>query len=181
MVDIDDVIRRLRHRASNSRGQAESLEWIAADALERLTQALEQLPATRTAAPAQRPNMGEGNDEPVDIDAKDRSPISEGKMQPERALTLQEAADLLHVSRRTVYDHRDELGFFQVGSAWRVWPEKLREATKSGGEKPKQEPAERLFETKQSLSNVSMSARDAEIELDKLLAQRRRPHRRKQG
>lgn len=45
----------------------------------------------------------------------------------ERALTLKMAAELLGVSYATVYAHREELGFFQIGSVWRVWPDTLKE------------------------------------------------------
>jgi hypothetical protein len=44
----------------------------------------------------------------------------------EKALTLKMAADLLKVSYATVYARREELGFFQIGSVWRVWPDTLR-------------------------------------------------------
>jgi excisionase family DNA binding protein len=45
-------------------------------------------------------------------------------------LTLKEAAALLRVSYSTVYAHREKLGFFQVGSTWRVWRSRL---TSMGG------------------------------------------------
>jgi excisionase family DNA binding protein len=45
-------------------------------------------------------------------------------------LTLKEAAALLRVSYSTAYAHREELGFFQVGSIWRVWRSRL---TSMGG------------------------------------------------
>ncbi|CAM2158915.1 hypothetical protein PT2222_50009 [Paraburkholderia tropica] len=96
----------------------------------------------------------------------------------ERALTLQEVADLLHVSRRTVYEHRDELGFFQVGSAWRVWPEKLREATTNAGAAKPAREVEQLIERPNARQiNASLSARNAASELDKLLAQRAKKKR----
>lgn len=55
-------------------------------------------------------------------------PEREGAIEPEmeRALTLKMAADLLGVSYATVYSHREELGFFQIGSVWRVWPSILK-------------------------------------------------------
>ncbi|MFP3624576.1 hypothetical protein, partial [Burkholderia sp. SIMBA_051] len=47
----------------------------------------------------------------------------------ERAIGIREAAALLQVSYGTVYTHKIALGFFQIGSVWRVWPEKLRQTT----------------------------------------------------
>lgn len=44
----------------------------------------------------------------------------------EKTLTLKMAADLLAVSYSTVYAHKEEMGFFQIGNQWRVWPETLR-------------------------------------------------------
>jgi len=48
----------------------------------------------------------------------------------ERAITLREAADLLRVSYGTVYARREELGFFQIGSVWRIWPDDLKAAVR---------------------------------------------------
>jgi len=45
----------------------------------------------------------------------------------ERAIGIREAAALLQVSYGTIYTHKIALGFFQIGSVWRVWPEKLRQ------------------------------------------------------
>ncbi|WP_460907781.1 pyocin activator PrtN family protein [Paraburkholderia jirisanensis] len=60
-------------------------------------------------------------------------PSQESVREPmmEQALTLKMAAELLAVSYGTVYAHRAELGFFQIGSVWRVWPDTLRA---TGGE-----------------------------------------------
>ncbi|AOJ87161.1 hypothetical protein WS87_10985 [Burkholderia sp. MSMB0856] len=93
----------------------------------------------------------------------------------DRALNLKEAAELLGVSYATAYAHRKELGFFQVGSVWRVWPEKLREAT---NQQPPDRPAQKEQESKPCQSEsvraptrgISISARQAAAELDKLLA-----------
>ncbi|MFM0020882.1 helix-turn-helix domain-containing protein [Paraburkholderia azotifigens] len=45
----------------------------------------------------------------------------------EKALTLKDVAELLSVSYNTVYSRKEELGFFQVGSVWRVWPDVLQQ------------------------------------------------------
>jgi hypothetical protein len=63
----------------------------------------------------------------------------------ERALSLREAAALLRVSYGTVYARREQLGFFQIGSVWRIWPEKLKEATQDYN---KRRPAQTEQESK---------------------------------
>ena len=94
------------------------------------------------------------------------------------ALGLREAAELLRVSYGTVYAHRLELGFFQVGSVWRVWPERLKECTEPKSDAQSTEAVERDCGTRArersgtaATFGTSLSARQAEIELDKLLAQ----------
>ncbi|MFC4705471.1 helix-turn-helix domain-containing protein [Paraburkholderia caffeinitolerans] len=94
----------------------------------------------------------------------------------DRALGLREAAQLLRVSYGTVYAHRRELGFFQVGSVWRIWPEKLREATgRYNSDRPAQEELEHKKCPSESAKaptyGTSISASQAAAELDKLLAQ----------
>lgn len=44
----------------------------------------------------------------------------------EPALTLKDAAALLGVNYSTVYEHRRDLGFFQIGNQWRVWSDASR-------------------------------------------------------
>lgn len=89
-----------------------------------------------------------------------------------RALSIREAAQLLRVSYATVYAHKKQLGFFRVGAAWRVWPEKLNEL--AGGYNDTR-PARTERESKSCLSesaavSISLtSARQAERELDALL------------
>ncbi|WP_442793991.1 helix-turn-helix domain-containing protein [Paraburkholderia sp. HD33-4] len=91
----------------------------------------------------------------------------------ERALSLKEAAELLGVSYSTVYAHKKEMGFFQIGSQWRVWPEKLRFATEYNSTRPAR--TERRSKKCQSegatarTSGTSTSARQAATELDNLL------------
>lgn len=51
-------------------------------------------------------------------------------MTEERALTLQEAAERLHLSYSTIFAKRAEIGFRLPGSrVWRVWPSKLAALT----------------------------------------------------
>ncbi|WP_346778044.1 helix-turn-helix domain-containing protein [Paraburkholderia sp. Ac-20347] len=93
-----------------------------------------------------------------------------------RALTLKEAAEMLGISYATAYAHRRELGFFQIGSVWRIWPEKLMEATAqynpgrpARGEQENQSCPS--IGAKDLTSGTSISARQAASELDALLAQ----------
>ena len=93
----------------------------------------------------------------------------------DRAISLREAAALLRVSYGTVYARRRELGFFQIGSVWRIWPEKLKEATQDYNERrPAQTDQEKQpcqsGSAKAPTSGISISARQAAAELDKLLA-----------
>lgn len=73
-------------------------------------------------APASQPAVPESVVSPTPLP---REP--EGAPPLERALTLKMAAELLKVSYGTVYERREELGFFQIGSVWRVWPATLKE------------------------------------------------------
>ncbi|MGQ7937316.1 helix-turn-helix domain-containing protein [Paraburkholderia sp. D1E] len=92
----------------------------------------------------------------------------------DRAISLREAAALLRVSYGTVYARRRELGFFQIGSVWRIWPEKLKEVTQDYN---KRRPAQTEREETSCLSESAkaptpgmlISARQAEAELDRLL------------
>ena len=68
----------------------------------------------------------------------------------ERALTLREAAALLRVSYNTVYARREELGFFQIGSVWRIWPDDLKAAVRE--EYNKRRPARTEQEKEPCLS-----------------------------
>ncbi|CAM2189992.1 Excisionase family DNA binding protein [Paraburkholderia sacchari] len=115
------------------------------------------------------------SDDPPDTPATHESP-PRGPDMSQRALTLKEAAALLHVSYWTVHAHRESLGFFKVGGAWRVWPEVLREATGRGASaRPVQNEQEiepcPSKSVKGRPSTTSISARQAASELDKLLAQ----------
>ncbi|AMU17530.1 hypothetical protein WI29_34175 [Burkholderia ubonensis] len=93
----------------------------------------------------------------------------------DRALNLKEAAALLGISYATAYAHRKELGFFQIGSVWRIWPEKLKQATERyNSDRPAQDNQEhaswRSESAKSPTSGTSISANQAAAELDRLLA-----------
>lgn len=54
-------------------------------------------------------------------------PAMENNLEPLKFLTLEETAQLLHLSRRTLQRmiHRKELPAFKVGGQWRVHPNQL--------------------------------------------------------
>ena len=103
----------------------------------------------------------------------------------ERALTLREAAALLRVSYNTVYARREELGFFKIGSVWRIWPDDLKKAV-GRQDYNESRPARVELEKNACLSanarvptsGTSISARQAAAELDKLLARQTKRRRR---
>ena len=98
-----------------------------------------------------------------------------------RALGLKEAAQLLRVSYSTVYAHKKELGFFQIGSVWRVWPETLQNASKHYNERrPAQtEPKGKACQSESAaVSTLSTSAHQAAKEFAALLARRTEKKRR---
>lgn len=91
----------------------------------------------------------------------------------DRALTLKEAAALLGVSYSTVYAHRLEMGFFQVGNQWRIWPDRLKVATEYNPNRPaRTDPRSKKCQSENAkvrTSGTSISARQAANELDSLL------------
>ncbi|MGG1947062.1 excisionase family DNA-binding protein [Trinickia sp. NRRL B-1857] len=91
----------------------------------------------------------------------------------ERALSLKEAAALLGVSYSTIYAHKEEMGFFRVGSQWRIWLEKLKSATEYNSDRPARTEQEgnkcQSVSVKARTSGMSTSARQVEAELDRLL------------
>ncbi len=99
-----------------------------------------------------------------------------------RALSLKEVASLLGLSYSTVYANRQRLGFFKVGGAWRVWPEKLRERTTGYNERRPAHVDERgtawdSTGEKDQTFGTSISARQAVNALDKRLAQQTKRRR----
>ena len=102
----------------------------------------------------------------------------------DKALTLQQAADLLGLSYQTVFARRHEIGFRLEGCrTWRVWPSRLEEITKprynvtriaSAGNN-RSVICQSDYVT---ASGMSISARQAAKELDTLLAQRTKKQRR---
>ncbi|MGF6604845.1 hypothetical protein P3T23_009601 [Paraburkholderia sp. GAS448] len=101
----------------------------------------------------------------------------------QRAIGIKEAAALLQVSYGTVYAHKEALGFFQIGSVWRVWPEKLRQTTSDYN---KRRPAQTEQEKQQcpsestprAVSTLSTSAHQAAKEFADLVKRRTEKKRR---
>lgn len=93
----------------------------------------------------------------------------------EKALTLKEAAALLGVSYSTVYAHKRDMGFFQVGNQWRIWPARLKGATEYNSDRPARtdERSEKCqsVSAKGRTSGTSISARQAADEFGKVLEQ----------
>jgi|GEM_PF-1046095 len=113
-------------------------------------------------------------------------PEEEGAGVPilERALTLKMAAELLGVSYGTIYERRDELGFFQIGSVWRVWPSTLKErlAAKQGEKRNSREKAAMLPPKGRAPSYaLSLDALKAEKEFAERVARRLERRNRKSG
>lgn len=98
----------------------------------------------------------------------------------DKALSLKEAAALLGVSYSTVYTHKEEMGFFQIGNQWRIWPEKLKLATEYNSNRPaRTEPRSKKWQSegaKARISGTSTSVSQAAAALEKRLA---RPTERK--
>ncbi|MEX3692476.1 hypothetical protein AB3X91_24465 [Paraburkholderia sp. BR14263] len=94
----------------------------------------------------------------------------------DRALTIKEAAAWLRVSCWTLYDNPQRYGFVKVGRVWRVWPETLRERLQAYNPPPtgaggKENEICQSVGAKDRMSGLSISARQAEVELDALLKQ----------
>ncbi|WP_416365446.1 helix-turn-helix domain-containing protein [Paraburkholderia terrae] len=92
---------------------------------------------------------------------------------PMKALSLKEAAALLGVSYRTVYEHKREMGFFKVGAQWRVWPDSLKNLSYTS-QRPAREEKTKAWPSSnaQTASNGGLiSARQAAKELGNRLAQ----------
>ncbi|WP_407946163.1 helix-turn-helix domain-containing protein [Paraburkholderia nemoris] len=91
----------------------------------------------------------------------------------EKALSLKEAAALLGVSYSTVYAHKEEMGFFQIGNQWRIWPGSLKSATEYNSNRPARTEQENTkcqsVSAKARTFGTSTSAHRVENELDRLL------------
>lgn len=99
--------------------------------------------------------------------------------KPQKALTLKEAASLLGVSYATIYAHKVDMGFFQIGKQWRIWPEQLRAVTEYNKRRPARTESKEKWPSQSAMSptyGTLTSARQAAKELDKLLT---RPTKRK--
>lgn len=181
MNNVDNLVRRLRARVSQSANRERSLDWTSAEALEKLQARNVQLREERDEVKRERAKrIKAATTQAETTDVEDASPqdepiAREAPPSMSRALDLKEAAALLAVSYSTVYAHRKALGFFQIGNQWRIWPETLREMTERGAatESPTAlEPTRSSGAAKPaSLHELpdSVRAASAEKELDELL------------
>ncbi|WP_186233584.1 helix-turn-helix domain-containing protein [Burkholderia gladioli] len=112
-----------------SASRERSLDWRAADAIETLQ--------ARAVELEQENARLRGADQACVEAPGEHVPLDQPAMVPEvvkplvRALSLQDAAELLGVSYGTVFENRRKLGFSQVGRQWRIWPDVLRESLKN--------------------------------------------------
>jgi excisionase family DNA binding protein len=99
---------------------------------------------------------------------------NESDTSPRNALTLKEAAAMLNVSYATIYALRVDMGFFQIGKQWRIWPEKLKTVTEYNSSRPaRTEPKEKKWHSVSATAQppgTLTSARQVASELDNLLA-----------
>lgn len=181
MGNFDDLVKRLRARADHSANRENSLDWKAADAIEHLWAKSEDLEAENKRLASERQPPQQSDSEPAPRSG-DRATPETSEAQT-RALGLKEAAALLGISYSTVYEHKESMGFFKVGSQWRIWPDRLRHPPRVATAKPQvdhdQAPKAVVRDKSVAASLQSMSARQVSAELDKLLAQppKRRPKR----
>ncbi|KFG92363.1 hypothetical protein GQ56_0137700 [Burkholderia paludis] len=156
-----------------SSSRERSLDWRAADAIEMLQARAVELEQENARLRAVNQARAEVPD--------DRAPLEQPEMAREaavplvRALSLQDAAELLGVSYGTVFENRRKLGFSQVGRQWRIWPDVLRESLKNRAT-PQERRSYRVDGTlpRDSISreavNRIIDPQKAARELDELLA-----------
>ncbi|MBN3850139.1 hypothetical protein G3N58_25445 [Paraburkholderia sp. Ac-20342] len=177
MDEFDDLVRRLRVRMDRSANRERSLDWKAADAIDQLQDRAAALEAENKRLGAENQALREG--------IRISEPQVQQQVVPQgtppalgRALDLREAAALLGVSYGTVYAHKLEMGFFQIGNQWRVWPDKLKEMTSGSTAGPPvstESPSRQQDEAARTPApQLPMSARKAAAEFEKLLAEHRR-------
>ncbi|WLE60307.1 helix-turn-helix domain-containing protein [Burkholderia plantarii] len=132
MDNLDELVRRLRARMKGSASRERSLDWRAAEAIEALQARVAELEQENGRLQAAKPDLATTARDAVSLESAGTS--SEASTFMARALSLQDAADLLGVSYGTVFENRRKLGFTQVGRQWRIWPDVLRETLKSRAE-----------------------------------------------
>lgn len=185
MDKFDDLARRLRARVDLSANRQKSLEWKAADAIDQLQARNEALEAESKRLDAGTRPLHEESRAPEPEEQREAAP-RETRPAPARALDLREAAALLNVSYSTLFTHKEAMGFFQVGSQWRIWPEQLRQRTSGSTaskpvttEAPQQRPRQQADVKRSPVPQLPMSARQAAAELDKVLAEVRKKQTRR--
>ena len=172
----DELIRRLRARMEGSASRERSLDWRAADSIEGLQARIAEL---------ERENRHLRDEGRVVRDVSVAGEVvpqidepSEVSSAVARALSIQQAAALLNVSYATVFAHKRNLGFFQVGRVWRVTLDELKAAT-SGSAEQRSAPAGRDRDQSGRVADPrlpyeSPSARQAAREFDAQVKSRRK-------
>jgi excisionase family DNA binding protein len=192
MSKFDDLTRRLRVRVKLSANRERSLDWKAADAIDQLRARNDSLEAENKRLDAENRFLREKNRAPA-VDAENRDDpqqiapaehcveIRERPMTPPlcaHALSLKEAADLLNVSYSTVFAHKHEIGFFQIGNQWRAWPETFREMTSvKAGAEPLMGAPSGSRRSEEKAYTIPLSALEASKKLDERLARKPRKSR----
>lgn len=126
MDGYDELIRRLRARMEGAASRERSLDWCAADAIEGLQARIAELEQENMHLRREdRETRAVGNASEAARQV-DKPPETSSTIA--RALSIQQAADLLNLSYATVFAHKKNLGFIQVGRVWRVTLEELKAA-----------------------------------------------------
>jgi len=180
MDKFDDLARRLRARVDLSANRERSLDWKAADAIEQFRAENEALVAENKRLDAENRTLHKEKRASAE-EAEQQVEPQEAPPALARALDLREAAALLNVSYSTLFTHKEAMGFFQVGSQWRIWPEQLRQRTSGSTaskpvttEAPQQRPRQQADVKRSPVPQLPMSARRAEAELNKIFAEVRK-------
>lgn len=175
----DELIRRLRARMEGSASRERSLDWRAAGVIEELQARVVELEQENAHLRDEGLAERDAITTPEGMPPVDESPVaSAAPAAPAAALSIQQAAALLNVSYATVFAHKRNLGFFQVGRVWRVTLEGLKAAT-SGSALQQSAVADRVRSPSGRVADprssyLSPSARQAARELDALLKNRRK-------
>lgn len=172
----DELIQRLRARMEGSASRERSLDWRAAGAIEELQARVVELEQENARLRDESLAERDTSTTPDGMPPVDESPVASGA--PAAALSIQQAAALLNVSYATVFTHKRNLGFFQVGRVWRVTLEGLKAAT-SGPSEPQSTPVQRDKRPDGRVADprspyLSPSARQAAREFDELVKSRRK-------
>ena len=174
--EIELVLVRLEHSSKSAKGVR----------LQDLAHYIDTRKTIGTARAKVDPAVARPDDvTPVAQRSPGRQPIAPPAPPPEgedstestmaKALTLKQAAELLSVSYSTVYEHKTEMGFFQIGNQWRVWPSTLK-ARLAAKQEEKRHPGGAMkipmSDSRAHAHALPPNALKVQRELDRLLAKR---------